>query len=348
MDLHEIIAWSVFSAVVIILLALDLGVFHKRAHEIKTKEAILWSIFWTVLAFIFNIGVYLYYDEKSALQFFTCYITERSLSFDNIFVFIIIFQYFAVDPRYQHRVLFWGILGALVLRGVFIFAGVALVNAFHPIMYVFGAFLVITAIRMLFDSGEKEMDVKNNRTVKIFKKFMGTTDCYDGQKFFVKQDARWLATPLFVVLIVIDVADVIFAVDSVPAVLGISQDLFIVFTSNVFSILGLRALYFAFAAITRIFYYLKYGLVLILLFIGVKMLVADLYRVENLANIPAGTPDWKIWLTRNDDYLSLGVITLLLTLAFLASIFFAPKKQEPPRPPEVGPRECGTGPPPAA
>lgn len=305
MEIH-LIHWIAFIAFVILLLALDLGVFHRKSHEVKIKEALIWSAVWIMLALIFNYLVYLYMGKVKALEFLAGYLIEKSLSVDNLFVFIMLFGYFNVEPKYQHKVLFWGILGALVMRAIFIFAGVALLNSFHWLIYIFGAFLVFTGIKML-SPHDTEVNPDKNPVVRLFKKFFPvTTEMHQG-KFFVRQNARLYATPLFIVLIIVEFTDLIFAVDSIPAILAISQDTFIIFTSNVFAILGLRALYFALAGITRYFYYLKYGLAAILAFVGMKMIFSVFYKLP---------------IT-----LSLAIIFGILLISVLASVIF-PKKDE--------------------
>jgi len=274
----DIYVWIAFIAFIILLLTLDLGVFHRKTHEVKIKEALIWSAVWISLALIFNYGIYYFMGKEKALEFLTGYLIEKSLSIDNLFVFIMLFTFFDVKPRYQHKVLFWGILGALILRAIFIFAGVALISKFHWIIYIFGGFLVYTGIKMLFHNDEK-IEPDKNPLVKLFKKFFPVTETMHGGKFFVKINAKTVATPLFVVLLVVEFTDLIFAVDSIPAILAVSNDTFIIFTSNVFAILGLRALYFALAGITKYFHYLKYGLSAILVFVGVKMVIVGFYKI---------------------------------------------------------------------
>ena len=270
--------WVGFLAFVVFLLAIDLGVFHRKSHEVKIKEALIWSAIWISLAFIFNYGVYIFMGKEKALEFLTGYLIEKSLSVDNLFVFIMLFAFFNVSPKYQHKVLFCGILGALIMRAIFIFAGVALISKFHWIIYIFGAFLVFTGIKMLFHKDEK-IEPDKNPLVRLFKRFFPVSENMHGGKFFVKINAKTFATPLFVVLLVVEFTDLIFAVDSIPAILAISSDTFIIFTSNVFAILGLRALYFALAGVTKYFYYLKYGLSAILVFVGAKMVIVGFYKI---------------------------------------------------------------------
>ena len=274
----DIYVWVGFIAFVVLLLAIDLGVFHRKSHEVKIKEALIWSAVWISLAFIFNYGIYIFMGKEKALEFLTGYLIEKSLSVDNLFVFIMLFTFFKVEPRYQHKVLFWGILGALIMRAIFIFAGVALISRFHWIIYIFGAFLVFTGIKMIFHKDE-EVSPDKNPLVRLFKKFFPVTDQMHGGNFFVKINSKTVATPLFIVLLVVEFTDLIFAVDSIPAILAISTDSFIIFTSNVFAILGLRALYFALAGITQYFHYLKYGLSAILVFVGVKMVIVGFYKI---------------------------------------------------------------------
>ena len=293
--------WAGFLLFVLLMLALDLGVFHRKSHEVKIKEALVWSAVWIGLALIFNVGVWYFIGKEKAIEFLTGYVIEKSLSVDNLFVFIMVFSYFNVDTKYQHKVLFWGILGALIMRAIFIFAGVALIQQFHWIIYIFGAFLIFTGIKMLVQKEEK-MEPEKNPLVRLFKRFFPVTDTMHGDRFFVKINAKTVATPLFIVLLIIEFTDLIFAVDSIPAILAISTDTFIIFTSNVFAILGLRALYFALAGIAKLFYYLKYGLSAILVFVGVKMVVAGFFKIPVMY--------------------SLLIIVSILTLSILASVIF--------------------------
>ena len=302
----QTLLWLVFGVLVTVMLALDLGVFHRKAHTVKLREALLWSAVWILLSLLFNAGVYYELGAESGLLFLTSYVVEKSLSVDNIFVFLLIFTYFSVPSKYQHRVLYWGILAAVVMRAVFILTGVALVQKFAWIVYVFGAFLIITGIRMGLRKDD-EVHPEKNPVLRLFQRFFSVTPAYEGSRFFVKQEGRWLATPLFVVLLVVETSDVIFAVDSIPAVLAITTDPFIVFTSNILAILGLRALYFALAGIMELFHYLHYGLSFILVFVGVKMLVSRFYHVPTSV--------------------ALGVILLTLATCIVASLFF-PQKTE--------------------
>ena len=303
MDLYFWIGFHIF---IFIMLALDLGVFHKKSHKVSVKEAIIWSIVWITAAMLFNLLVYFELGSVKALEFFTGYVIEKSLSVDNIFVFILIFSYFAVKEEYQHKVLFWGVLGALVMRAIFIFAGVALINKFHWIILIFGGFLVYSGIHMLFQK-EMAVDPEKNAIVRFFRKFLPVSDSYHGDKLFIKQNHKLLATPLFIVLLVIESSDLIFAVDSIPAILAISQDRLIVYTSNIFAILGLRSLYFAVAGVMQYFRFLKIGLAFVLSFVGVKMLLV-FFGIE----IPV--------------IYSLIVIISIITISVMASLLIKEKK----------------------
>lgn len=271
--------WIGFHIFVLAMLALDLGVFHKKNHNISVKESLIWTGVWVSLALIFNYGVYYFIGEREAYEFLTAYVLEKSLSVDNIFVMTLIFSYFKVESKYQHRVLFWGILGALVMRILFIVGGVALVNKFHFILYFFGAFLVYTGIKMLISGGDEEINPEEGFIYKLAKKYFRMTDHYDGEKFFTIKDGLRHMTPLFLVLLIIESTDLIFAVDSIPATLSVTKNAFIAYTSNVFAILGLRSLYFAFAGVVQLFRYLSYALSIVLIFIGVKMLIESWYKI---------------------------------------------------------------------
>ncbi len=301
---ERMILWVAFNVFVLGMLALDLLVFHRKAHAVSLREALSWSAVWIALALIFNLGIYFIWGSEKALEFLAGYLIEKSLSVDNIFVFIMIFSYFAVPAMYQHRILFWGILGALIMRAIFIAAGAALLSAFHWIIYIFGGFLIITGIKMFF-AGEEKIEPEKNPAVLLLRRWMPITKNFDGQRFFVRIDGRLWATPLFVVLLVIETTDVIFAVDSIPAIFAITLDPFIVYTSNIFAILGLRALYFLLAGILEMFRYLKVGLSFVLCFVGVKMMLVDFYK------IPIGV--------------SLGVVAGILAVSILASLVVAPK-----------------------
>ena len=278
MTSDSVLLWIVFNAFVLGMLALDLLVFHRKAHAVSLREAFTWSVVWISLALIFNLGIYFLWGSEKAMEFLAGYLIEKSLSVDNIFVFIMIFSYFAVPSMYQHRILFWGILGALVMRAIFIAAGAALLSAFHWIIYIFGGFLVITGIKMFF-AGDEKIEPEKNPAVVLLRRWMPITNDYRGQRFFVRIDGRLWATPLFVVLLVIETTDVIFAVDSIPAIFAITLDPFIVYTSNIFAILGLRALYFLLAGILEMFRYLKVGLSFVLCFVGIKMMIVDFYKI---------------------------------------------------------------------
>jgi len=273
-----IIFWVLFNAFVLLMLALDLGVFNRKAHEISVKEALTWTFVWVFLALIFNTIIFYWKGRQQALEFFTGYLVEKALSIDNIFVFIMIFTYFQIPSKYQHKVLFWGILGALVMRVILIFAGVALIEKFHFTIYVFGALLIYTGYKMFYHNNAK-IEPDKNPLIKFFKKFMPVTPDLQEDNFFVKLEGKRFATPLFLVLILIETTDLIFAVDSIPAILAITQNQFIVYTSNVFAILGLRSLYFALAGVVHRFWLLSYGLAVVLVFVGIKMLMIDLYKI---------------------------------------------------------------------
>ncbi|HEY0604892.1 MAG TPA: TerC family protein, partial [Herpetosiphonaceae bacterium] len=293
LDTGNIWLWVGFTVFVLGMLALDLGVFHRSAHAVSLKEAGIWSAVWISLALVFNAIIYFNLGPEVGLQFLTGYLIEKSLSVDNIFVFVLIFSYFSVPAMYQHRVLFWGIFGALVMRAILIWVGAALIEQFHWVIYIFGAFLVFTGIRMAFHKDE-ELHPDENPVVKLFKRFMPVVPEYHGQSFFVRHAGKLAATPLFVVLLLVESTDLVFALDSIPAIFAITTDPFIVYTSNVFAILGLRALYFLLAGVMDKFRYLKIGLSIVLVFVGVKMLVEALH-----ITIPIG--------------ISLGVIAAVIT-----------------------------------
>jgi tellurite resistance protein TerC len=295
--------WTYFFVFVSAILILDLAVFGRKAHVVSTRQSALWTLVCISLAGVFSAWLFWKFGAKVGLEFVTGYLIEYALSVDNLFVFLVIFNFFAVPPQFQRRTLFWGILGAVLLRGAFILAGTALVSRFEWTLYLFGAFLVWTGVKLLSAGGEA-FEIETNPAVRLARRFLPVTSAYHGEKFFVRVDGRLLATPLFLVLVVIDVVDVVFAVDSIPAVFGVTHDPFLVFTSNMFAILGLRALYFLLADFMDRFHYLKYGLGLVLAFVGLKMLVAGWYHV------PIG--------------LSLGVIVLLLGGSVAASFLFPP------------------------
>jgi tellurite resistance protein TerC len=291
--------WVLFVAFLIFMLALDLFVFHRKAHEVSSKEAALFSAFWISLGLAFGAIIWAWQGGDEAGEYLAGYLIEKSLSVDNVFVFVLIFGYFAVPKQYQHRVLFWGVVGALLMRAGFIAAGAALLEAFHWVIYVFGAFLVFTGIKM-FRHEEMDLDADTNPVLKMLRRVLPVSSDYDGQRFFTVQNGVRMATPLFAVLVLIETSDLIFAVDSIPAIFAVTTDTFLVFTSNAFAILGLRALYFLLADLAGRFAYLKVGLAVILVFVGVKMLLADVYHMP-------------VWI-------SLGVIAAILTVAVLASL----------------------------
>jgi tellurite resistance protein TerC len=305
--------WVIFSIFVLGMLALDLGVFNRKAHEVRFKEALTWSVVWVALSLVFNAWIYYKFGSQKALEFLTGYVIEKALSVDNIFVFVVLFASFAVPKIYQHRVLFWGVLGAIAMRAIFIGLGAALVARFHWIMYVFGAILIFTGIKLMKE-GDAEPHPEKNPLYKFARRLMPATPEYHGSHFFVMKEGRRYATPLFLVLVAIEATDVVFAVDSIPAIFAISTDPFIVYTSNIFAILGLRAMYFLLAGVIDKFHFLKYGLAIVLLFVGVKMIVAEWYKV------PIGA--------------SLGVIAGVLTLSVIASVIW-PKAPEIPEKPDL-------------
>jgi tellurite resistance protein TerC len=272
-----ILLWGGFNLFVLGMLALDLGVFHRKSHQVSLKEALVWTGVWMVIAMLFNVFIYYYFDKELAFEFLTGYVIEKSLSVDNIFVMIMIFSYFQVSPAHQHKVLFLGIIGALAMRVIFIFTGIELIHRFHWLIYIFGGFLIFTGIRMFVS--EQKVDPENNFFVRMVRKVMPITKSYQDDKFFVRQNGKLWATPLFLVLILIEGTDLIFAVDSIPAILAVSEDPFIIYTSNAFAILGLRSLYFALAGIEKYFKYLKYGLAAILVFVGTKMAITDILKI---------------------------------------------------------------------
>ena len=303
---ESIVHWIGFNLFVLIMLALDLGVFHRKTHAVSVKEALIWTAVWITMALIFNLLIYYQFGEEKAVEFFTGYIIEKSLSVDNIFVIILIFSYFQVADEYQHKVLFWGILGALVMRAIFIFSGIELIHRFHWLIYIFGGFLIYTGVKILV-SDDSKIEPEKNPLIKFARRLFSVTKSFEGSNFFVRREEKLWATPLFLVVILIETTDLIFAVDSIPAILAVSEDPFIVYTSNVFAILGLRSLYFALSGIEKYFHYLKFGLSAILVFVGVKMCIVDLYKIP--------------------VEVSLIVIVFVLAIAMLSSVAF-PKKTE--------------------
>ena len=306
--------WIGFNLFVLAVLALDLGVFHKKSKTITLKNALTWSAVWISLALIFCVIVYFWHGKQASLEFLTGYLIEQSLSVDNLFVFLVLFQFFRVPQEHQYKVLFWGIIGALVMRLVFIVAGVALINRFHWIIYVFGAFLVYTGFKLAFQE-EEEVHPEQNPVLKLVRRFVPMTANYEGDRFFVFRDAKRYATPLFAVLVVVETTDLLFAVDSIPAILAITRDAFIVYTSNVFAILGLRSMYFALAGILDMFEYLHYGLAGILIFVGIKMLLSN--ETAEIAGFPL---HYHIPIG-----VSLAVVGSILALSIIASLAFKKK-----------------------
>lgn len=307
--------WILFNLFVLVMLALDLGVFHRKAHAISFKEALTWSGVWIAMALAFAALVYFWRGPQPALEFTTGYLIELSLSVDNLFVFLVLFTYFKVAKEHQHEVLFWGIVGALVMRGAFIALGVALINRFHWIIYLFGAFLIYTGIKLAIKDDE-DVDPEHNPVLKVVRRLVPMTEQYEGDRFFIRRGGKRLATPLVAVLVVVETTDLLFAVDSIPAILAITRDSFIVYTSNVFAIMGLRSMYFALAGMLELFHYLNYGLAAILSFVGAKMLLSnqsvELMGIPLHYEIPTGV--------------SLLVVMSLLALSILASVLFPQKR----------------------
>ncbi len=297
--------WILFNVFVLLMLAFDLGIVNRKSHDISVKAALTWTLIWVLLALIFNVIIYYWKGRQQALEFFTGYLVEKALSIDNIFVFIMVFSYFGIPPRFQHKVLFWGIIGALILRVIFIFTGVALIEKFHITIYLFGAILIYTGIKM-FNPAKGIKDPAKNPAVRFVRKILPVTPELHEDKFFTKQEGKNFVTPLFLVLIVIETTDLIFAVDSIPAILAITQDQFIVYTSNVFAILGLRSLYFALAGIVHRFWLLSYGLAVVLIFVGIKMILVDFYKIPI---------EW-----------SLVFIACIITVSVILSLKINPKK----------------------
>ncbi len=308
-DAQHLELWGFFWVVVLALLALDLAVFNRKAHQVSIREAAIWSLVWVGLSLIFGGAVWWLLGKEPALEYLTGYVIEKTLSVDNLFVFLMIFRYFRVEPRYQHRVLYWGVIGAIVLRTLMIVAGAVLVSRFEWLLYIFGAFLIYTGIKFALDKGA-EVDPQHNVAVRLARRIFPLTPQFHGQHFFVKLDGRRLATPMLLVLVTVEFSDVLFAVDSIPAIFGITQDAFIILTSNIFAILGLRALYFLLAGIMDKFIYLQKGLAGVLTFIGVKMLIAHWVHVST--------------------EVSLGVVAGILATAIVASAL-TNKKENPKR-----------------
>jgi tellurite resistance protein TerC len=304
-SVHSPLVWGLFALVVLVFLSIDLGVFNRKAHVISMKEAGTWTLVWTVLALLFNGFVFHRYGSQKALEFFQGWLLELALSVDNVFVFLVVFSYFHVAENLRHRILFWGIIGAVITRGIFIGAGAAVIQRFHWVMYVLGAFLVFTAGKILLQKDE-EMDPSRNAVLRLFKRLIPTAENYEGSKFLIRQDGRVMATPLLAVLVVVESADVMFAVDSIPAIFGVTTDVFIVLTSNIFAILGLRSLFFLIAGLVQKLRFLKIGVAIILAFIGAKILLSHLFPIP----LP----------------ISLGVLAGILVLTGVASVLF-PKRE---------------------
>jgi tellurite resistance protein TerC len=300
--------YVIFTAFIIAMLMIDLGVLQRKEKDVKIKDALGWSAFWIGLAVLFNVGLGLWHGKEASLQFFTGYLIELSLSVDNLFVFVLIFTFFKVPMQYQHKVLFWGIIGAQVMRGLLIAVGVTLISTFHWILYLFGIFLVVTGIKMGFQKEEMEVRPEKNMLVRLVKRFIPVTAGYHGSRFFLKLEGRHYATLLFIVVLVVETTDLLFALDSIPAIFAITTDPFIVYTSNIFAILGLRSLYFALAGLINLFHYLKIGLSVVLTFVGVKMLLAEILP------IPIG--------------ITLAVVAGVILLSVGASILWPAQKQQ--------------------
>ena len=299
--------WIIFNAAIVLLIYLDLAVWNRGGRVIPFRQALLSTAFWIALAAGFAVFLHYWMSPAKSLEFVTGYLVEEALSVDNLFVFLLLFSYFKVPAEQERTVLLWGIVGALIMRGVFIVAGVALVNRFHWILYLFGFFLLYSGFKLMMESEDKEVDPSRNPVLRLCRKFLPVTDTYDGNKFLVRRDARLFATPLFVVLIVVETTDILFATDSIPAILAITRDPFIVYTSNVFAILGLRSLYFALAGLMKLFHYLNYGLAVVLIFIGAKMVLSVKYVI----------PTWA----------TLVVIATVLASSVVASVVW-PKKEQ--------------------
>jgi tellurite resistance protein TerC len=307
--------WAVFAVLILGVMALDLGVFHRKEHEVTVKEALGWTGVWVLLGLGFNLLIWWRIDQPALEaaraaaatlpdplwpQYLTCYITEYALSVDNIFVFLVIFTYFAVPPQSRHRVLFWGVLGAMLFRGLFLVAGVALIERFHWVVYLLAAILIVTGVKLFFAGGDDDIEPERNFVLRLARRFLPVTERYEGKHFFVLRDGRRYATPLFLTLLVVETTDILFAVDSVPAALGISQDTFVLYTSNVMAIMGLRSLFFAVAGMLKYLHYLKFGLALILVFVGVKMVLPEQHKLPVTV--------------------ALGVVGGILLLAVIASV----------------------------
>lgn len=308
---EETILFGIFAVIIILFLVLDLGLFHKQAHKISTRSALFQSIFWVTISTLFGVFILLYDDSgtEGAVQYFSAYLTEYALSVDNIFVILLILKYFKVDESYYHKVLFWGILGAIVFRGVFIFVGTFLIDKFHWILYIFGVFLVYSGIRIYFEDGDEKIEPEKNPILRFCKKYLPMTHHDHGGNFITREDGRLMFTPLFLVIVLIETTDLIFAVDSIPAAFAITQNPFLIYTSNIFAVMGLRAMFFLLAGIIDKFYLLQKGLSVILFFIGAKMLL-------------------DIWQVEINVYLSFTVIIVTLTLSIIFSILIPRKEKQ--------------------
>jgi tellurite resistance protein TerC len=307
-NINEIPLWIGFIIFILVMLFLDLKVFHRQSEKVSVKNALVWSAVWIAMALAFGVGIYLLWGHETGLQYFTGYLIEKSLSVDNLFVFLLVFSYFCVKEEYQHRVLFWGVLGAMVMRAVFIFAGIGLLNALGWVIYIFGAFLVYTGVRMAFKKEEK-VEAEHNPVLRLVRRIFPVTKDYHEEKFFIMEDGIRKATPLLLVLMMIETTDIVFATDSVPAVLSVTKDPFIVFSSNIFAIMGLRSLYFALSGVLQKLRYLHYGLAAVLVFLGVKMLTGEFIEIPIL--------------------LSLGIIAVILVVAVTASLEWSRRNPQP-------------------
>lgn len=321
-ETRVILEWSIFTSVIVVMLAIDLLVLNRKSHVVAVKEALLWSAMWIAVALVFGVGVFITLGSQTGVEYLTGYVIEKSLSVDNLFVFLVIFQYFVVPDYLRPKALTWGIMGALIMRLFFILVGAALLNAFHWMVFIFGGVLLLTAFR-LATSGEEEVNPERNLVLRVFRRFMNITPDYRGDRFFVRVDGKRLATPFFVVLLVIASTDLVFAVDSIPAIFAVTRDPFIVYSSNAFAILGMRALFFAIAGIITYFVYLRQGLVVILGFVGVKMIMSEWYHLPT--------------------YVSLAFVGTVLLVTVLASLIFGKKEAEEAEAHLVGARDEGEG-----
>lgn len=314
---QQTLLWIGFNVFVVVMLYLDLFVFNRKSHVIKVKEALWWTAMWVSIALAFNGLIWYLEGSAKALDFLTCYLVEESLSVDNLFVFLMLFTYFRTPTAFQHKVLFWGIIGAIFFRVLFIFLGITIIEKFHFATYILGGFLIFTAIKMFFSSDDEPMNPEDNIATKLLSKIMPVTQFYDGSKFFTIQNGKRFATPLFIVLLVVETTDIIFATDSIPAILAITRDPFIVYSSNILAVMGLRSLYFALAGVMELFHYLHHGLSLILLFIGVKIILANHYPIET--------------------WIALVVVAGVLLGSIVLSLMFPEKTKVPPHHPHDAP-----------